>query len=75
MVAILNYFDNPKIYDQIYVKKGDVIYGNKNGLEFHITESKPYMILDVNDVTLLTVQNDIGQEYIYSVEYFVNYSE
>lgn len=70
MNAVLNYFQDPRISECQTVREGSVVKGRANCEEFHITEGKEYKILEVNNITLITVKNDKDNIEIYSVECF-----
>ena len=68
MVAILNYYDNPRFKELESVKKGDKIKSITN--DFDLTEGKEYEIIEVNSISLITIMNDIKEVDMYTVEYF-----
>lgn len=70
MVAILNYWDDPRLSEQILVQRGDMIKAREYGEEFDLTVNKEYEVLDVNSIDLITIKNDKGVVDIYTVEYF-----
>lgn len=70
MRCILNYYENPRLSDAIYIKEGDNVVARENTEEFHLTPGKKYRVLDINSGTMFTVENDIGEREIYTCEYF-----
>jgi len=68
MIAILNFYDNPRLNDVESVQKGDKVKSVTN--DFDLTEGKEYEIIEVNSPTMITVVNDIGEVDMYTVEYF-----
>ena len=68
MIAILNWFDNPRMDEMEKVIKGDAVKSTIN--DFDLTEGKEYEVIEVNNPTMITVMNDLGKIDMYSVEYF-----
>ena len=68
MNAILNYYDNPRLNDVESVRKGDRVKSTTK--DFDLTEDKEYEIIEVNNTTMITIMNDIGEIDMYTVEYF-----
>ena len=68
MIAILNYYDNPRLSDVESVRKGDKVKSITN--DFDLTEGKEYEIIEVNNPTMITIMNDVGEIDMYTVEYF-----
>jgi len=66
--AILNYYDNPRLNDVESVRKGDRVKSTTK--DFDLTEDKEYEIIEVNNTTMITIMNDIGEIDMYTVEYF-----
>ena len=68
VIAILNYYDNPRLNDVESVKKGDTVKSITN--DFDLSEGKEYKIIEVNSPTMITIMNDVGEIDMYTVEYF-----
>lgn len=68
MIAILNYYDNPRISEQEIITKGSLVVSTTN--DFDLTEGKEYKVVEVNNPTMITIKNDIGEIDMYTVEYF-----
>ena len=68
MIAILNYYDNPRLNDVESVQKGDKV--KSITYDFDLTEDKEYKIIEVNSPTMITIMNDVGEIDMYTVEYF-----
>jgi len=68
MIAVLNFYDNPRLNDVESVQKGDKVKSITN--DFDLTEGKKYKIIEVNSPTMITIMNDIGEIDMYTVEYF-----
>jgi len=68
LIAILNYYDNPRLSDVESVRKGDKVKSITN--DFDLTEGKEYEIIEVNNPTMITIMNDVGEIDMYTVEYF-----
>ena len=68
MIAILNYYDNPRLSDVESVHKGDKVQSITN--DFDLTEGKEYEIIEVNNPTMITIMNDINKLDMYTVDYF-----
>lgn len=69
--AILNYWHEDEY--PVYVTKGMKIIGHSSGEEFNLTEDKEYEILDVHSYSEVSVENDLGEIEIYSIENFKSY--
>lgn len=67
MKAILNYWDEDK-KGNVTVGKGDFVIAVNS--EHNLTEGFEYRIEEVDSANEITVVNDLGEEDIYSVEYF-----
>ena len=63
-----NYYDNPRLNDVEQVKKGDKVKSTTD--DFNLTEGKEYEVIEVNNPTMITIQNDIKVNDMYTVEYF-----
>ena len=70
---LLNKYDNPKMSERIYVKKGDKVFANFRAEEWGFTVGNEYEIQDVTVYGYLKMINDIGETSIYTVEYFQKY--
>lgn len=70
MKLLLNQFDNPKLSEQQFVGKGDMVFATNSSEEFHLTPGKEYEIEEVTMDGYLLVKNDKGEVDEYSVEYF-----
>ena len=68
MIAVLNFYDNPRLNDVESVQKGDKV--KSITYDFDLTEGKEYEVVEVNSQTMITVMNDLGKIDMYSVEYF-----
>lgn len=68
MIAILNYYDDPRISEQELVTQGSLVVSVTN--DFDLTEGKEYEVVEVNNPTMITIINDIGEIDMYTVEYF-----
>jgi len=68
MIAVLNFYDNPRLNDVESVQKGDKVKSITN--DFDLTKGKEYKIIEVNSPTMITIMNDIGEIDMYTVEYF-----
>ena len=68
MIAVLNYYDDPRFSKLESVKKGDMIKSITN--DFDLTEGKEYEIIEVNSISMVTIMNDIKEVDMYTVEYF-----
>ena len=68
MIAILNYFDDPKLSEVEKVGKGDKVKSVTN--DFDLTEGREYEVIEVNSPTMITIMNDMLEVDIYTVEYF-----
>ena len=68
MIAILNYYDDPRFSQLQSVQKGDKVKSITN--DFDLTQGKEYQIIEVNSVSLITIMNDLGEVDMYTVEYF-----
>lgn len=70
MYAIMNYFNDPKLSGIVAAYKYDKVISNTD--EFYLTKDKEYEIIEVNNPTMISIVNDIGEKEIYSVENFVS---
>ena len=68
MIAILNYYDDPRISEQEIATQGSLVVSTTN--DFDLTEGKEYKIVEINNPTMITIINDIGEIDMYTVEYF-----
>ena len=68
VIAILNYYDNPRLNDVQSVKKEDKVKSITN--DFDLSEGKEYKIIEVNSISMITIMNDIGEIDMYTIEYF-----
>jgi len=68
VIAILNYYDDPRFSQLQSVQKGDKVKSITN--DFDLTQGKEYQIIEVNSVSLITIMNDLGEVDMYTVEYF-----
>jgi len=68
MIAVLNFYDNPRLNDVESVQKGDRVKSITN--DFDLNEGKEYKIIEVNSTTMITIMNDVGEIDMYTVEYF-----
>ena len=68
MKAILNMYGRADNEKEIYVGKGDRVKANTS--EFGVTETKEYIIYEVNSIDMITVLNDDGELEIYAVDFF-----
>ena len=66
--AILNWYDNPNLWDMETRYVGDIVTSRESG--FNLTKGKRYKIVAINSIVDITVKNDKGIEDIYAVGYF-----
>ena len=74
MIAILNYYDDPRISEQQKVTIGSLVKSITD--DFDIVKDKLYEVVEVNAIDMISIKNELGIIQIYSVEWFnpINWS-
>lgn len=68
MVAILNYYDNPRISEQQKVVIRSLVKSTTD--DFNLVKDKWYEVVEVNSVDMISVENEADNIESYSVEWF-----
>lgn len=68
--VLLNRFDDPKLSEQIFIGKGDMVFAKHGAEEFGFTVGQEYEVQGVDQFGDLVMKNDKGEQDSYTVEYF-----
>lgn len=73
MKVLINKFENRHMRGQDFVGQGDKVYASFGAEEFGFTVGNKYEIKGITPFMDLILENDIGVEDEYTVEYFTKF--